>query len=103
LTHPSASKTSVLKEIALDGGTIGFSFAKFEPGYDYGTTANMVLRVYRGRGAAKTLLWTFGREDAGYTRPSGSYSIDGNEATFEYYSGNQWGTRRGWTLDYWQE
>ena len=103
LTHPPAGKIPVFKEISISSGTIGFNFEKFEAGYNYSGTNNMYLRVYAGRGADRVELWTFGRTDAGYSTPSGDYTINDNQATFEYHSGAQWGARRGWTLNYWKE
>lgn len=102
LTIPPAGTAPVLKEISLPSGTISFAFSKFEPGYDYGDRATIVVRVYAGRGDGRTLLWTFGREDAGHTMPEGTYTIESREATIEYQPGNNWGARRGWVLDYWQ-
>lgn len=100
LTIPPSGYTPVLKEISLSSGTIGFRFTKFEPGYDYGGLGNIVVRVFSGRGDDRTLLWSFGRPDAGYSRPEGDYTIPDSEATIEYQPGNNWGTRRGWILEY---
>jgi hypothetical protein len=88
------SWSTVEKKIIGTTGTVKITFTKFDAGYDVWSTYNSWTKVYSGTGTNKQLRYTFNK----YNVPSGTYTIDGNSATIEYYSG--WSHSSGWTVNY---
>lgn len=100
----------VTKEIKVASGNISIAFdvknhppqwgyPPDEPDQDY------FVKVYRGTGNAKVLLYTFGRTDRGsfpgFTNPgTGMWSIGASTATIEFWIGPRGGDSRGCAVRY---
>jgi hypothetical protein len=74
----------IKKEITRPEGPVKLTFIKYKPGVNNCDELNSYTKVYSGRGDNKSLLYTFNRDNM----PGGTYTIDNNEVTIEYFSGN---------------
>lgn len=93
-SFPPTSFEVIKKEIIRPTGPIKIDITKFEPGIDNWPTLNAYVKIYSGTGNNKTLLYTF--NESNY--PSGTYTVNSNEATIEYFSGLCF--NRGFALNY---
>lgn len=103
--NPPNDTAYVTKTVIRPSGTINYSFLIKEWGFPPDeTNQSYWVKVYSGTGIGKTLLKTFGRSDAGYENPTvgATFTINDNEATFEFHTGWAAFDNRGVAIRYWQ-
>jgi parallel beta-helix repeat protein len=108
LYWPPYNKNVITKTVTRPtGANISYTFLSEEFGYpDYGESCEMWVKAYRGIGASKTLISTYGRtginngRDPGFVNPSGTYNSGTNTMTFEFHVGCNGGNTRGVAIKY---